>query len=131
MGKDLKYFRTGSTYALPAKFRLHILQPGTLALFALLILTTLLWHLAARASADSAVPYTPDQRGIALLVGFVGFVFLPTAGAVFAKLVTNASAPPTSHCDYRLRRSLSVSSPTRSAPLAAHCCPAAARLCRW
>lgn len=128
MGKDLKYFRTGSTYALPAKVRLHILQPGTLALFALLILTSLLWQPAARASADSAVLYTPDQSGIALLVGFV---FLPTAGAVFAKLVTNASALTTSHCDYRLRRSLSVSSPARSAPLTAHCRPAAARLCRW
>lgn len=79
------------TLAFPAKFWLRALEPTVFVFVAVAVLILYLWR---SRTVDPAEPKTssfslPDAE-LALLIGFV---LIPIAGTIFAKVVTNAIAP--------------------------------------
>jgi hypothetical protein len=76
------------TFAFPYKFWVRAWEPGTLVLVGAVILLAYLWRFRTEEPAET-IPPVPDAE-LALLIGFV---LIPAAGVLFAKLVTNAIAP--------------------------------------
>jgi len=82
------------TLAFPAKFWERALEPGMLVFVGLLVAIVYLRAFAAAAGPEERPAAEPRSTlPVAEFVLLCGFVLLPVAGMVFAKLVTNAIAP--------------------------------------
>lgn len=80
------------TLAFPAKFWMRMLEPATFP--AVAVLAVLFVLLVLRRPAPAPAPPPGDNAlPLAEWVLLVGFLLLPVAGLVFAKLVTNAMPP--------------------------------------
>jgi len=75
----------------PAKFWLRALEPGVFVFVCVVILLVWIW----RSQAVKPVETKPAKFSLpdAELMLLIGFVLIPAAGTIFAKLVTNAMAP--------------------------------------
>jgi hypothetical protein len=76
------------SFSFPAKFWLRALEPGALVFVGIVILIVYLWRFSGEMPSNFKC-MMPDSE-LALLVGFV---LIPAAGVIFAKLVTNAIVP--------------------------------------
>lgn len=79
------------TFAFPAQFWLRALEPGIFVFVGVVILLLYIWRSQAAGPVETkSMEYSLPDAEWALLIGFV---LIPVAGTIFAKLVTNAISP--------------------------------------